>query len=243
MIFRLCIVAALSIATSAPAAAQFSQFIGFGDSTVDSGWYRNTTTGEADRDKRIAAAVAAGGRGTPVGVGSMSSELLAGYFGLSALPANQAGGTNFATGGARDSQSTAGSTAVPAVTQIANYLAATGGHANPNALYLIGSGGNDLSAISALSLSRQSAAAITAANDLVGGIKNLSAAGARTIIVPNQAFGPPAQQSVRRLYDSTLWSGLAASGVLFVPADVNSVFRAIQANPSGFGVTLGIGTV
>ena len=129
MIFRLCIVAALSIATSAPAAAQFSQFIGFGDSTVDSGWYRNTTTGEADRDKRIAAAVAAGGRGTPVGVGSMSSELLAGYFGLSALPANQAGGTNFATGGARDSQSTAGSTAVPTVTQIENYLGANGGRA------------------------------------------------------------------------------------------------------------------
>jgi len=61
--------------------------------------------------------------------------------------------------------------------------------------------------------------------------------------VPNQAFGPPAQQSVRLLYDSTLWSGLAASGVLFVPADVNSVFRAIQANPSQFGVTLGVGAV
>jgi len=106
MTFRLFIAAALSILASTPAAAQFSQFVGFGDSTVDSGWYRNTTTGDPDRDKRIAAAVAAGGRGTPVGVGLMSSELLAGYFGLTALPANQAGGTNFATGGARDSQST-----------------------------------------------------------------------------------------------------------------------------------------
>src|SRR5258708_18204824 len=103
----------------------------------------------------------------------MSSELLAGYFGLTALPANQAGGTNFATGGARDSQPVAGSTAVPTVTQIANYLAAAGGHANSNALYLIGSGGNDVSAISALSFSQQSPAALTPANDHRGGIKNL----------------------------------------------------------------------
>src|SRR5262245_47429581 len=116
-----------------PARAQFNQFVSFGDSTVDSGWYRNTTTGDPSRDARIAAAVAAGGHGAPVGVGLMSSELLAGYFGLAALPANQPGGTNFATGGARDVHpSGGGSTAVPTATQIANYLALSGGRANPN---------------------------------------------------------------------------------------------------------------
>ncbi|MBV8836025.1 MAG: autotransporter domain-containing protein, partial [Alphaproteobacteria bacterium] len=174
----------------------------------------------------------------------MSSELLASYFGLSALPANQAGGTNFATGGARDSlPSGGGSAAVPTATQVANYLALSGGRANPNALYLIGSGGNDLIAISGLSLAQQNAAATAAANSLVAAIQSLSAAGARFIILPDQMFGPPAQQSVRLLYDSTLWSGLAASGVSFIPADVNAVFRAIQQNPAAFGVTLGVGTV
>ncbi|MBV8836943.1 MAG: autotransporter domain-containing esterase, partial [Alphaproteobacteria bacterium] len=109
--------AVLLACLASPAHAQFSQFIAFGDSTIDSGWYRNTTTGDPTRDARIAAAVAAGGHGAAVGVGLMSSELLASYFGLSALPANQAGGTNFATGGARDSlPSGGGSAAVPTAT-------------------------------------------------------------------------------------------------------------------------------
>lgn len=230
----------LLLAAIVPAAAQFNQFIGFGDSTIDSGWYRNTTTGDPDRDKRIAAAVAAGGHGAPVGVGLMSSEVLAGYFGLTALPANQAGGTNFATGGAQNSKPVPGSTAVPTVTQIANYLALAGGHANSNALYLIGSGGNDLTSIAGMPAAQQSGAAVTAANDLIGGIKALSSAGAHYIIVPDQAFGA-GQLSIRQLYDSTLWSGLTVSGVAFIPADTAAVFRAIQANPAQFGVTLGIG--
>jgi outer membrane lipase/esterase len=235
--------AALLLACLAlPARAQFNQFIGFGDSTIDSGWYRNTTTGDPGRDAAIAAAVAHGGHGAAVGVGLMASELLAAYFGLPALPANQPGGTNFATGGARDSlPSASATTAVPTATQIANYLALSGGRANPSALYLIGSGGNDLIAISGLPIVQQNAAATAAANSLVGAIQTLSAAGARTIIVPDQMFGPPAQQSVRLLYDSTVWSGLAASGVSFVPADLNGVFRAIQQNPAQFGVTLGVG--
>ena len=34
--------------------------------------------------------------------------------------------------------------AIPVTQQIANYLSSTGGVANPNALYLISSGGNDV---------------------------------------------------------------------------------------------------
>src|SRR5436190_1931305 len=120
----------LLVCATLPAAAQFNQFVGFGDSTIDTGWYRNATTGNAVNDQRIKDAVALGGRGAPVGVGLMAAEWLAGRFGLSALPANQIGGTNFATGGARNS--TAGAnTAIPTVVQIAHYLAASGGRANP----------------------------------------------------------------------------------------------------------------
>ena len=85
-------------------AQSLSRFFGFGDSTIDSGWYRNATSGGAGFDARIAAAVAAGGRGTPGGPGLMNSEVLALHFGLGALPANQPGGTNFATSGARNAE-------------------------------------------------------------------------------------------------------------------------------------------
>ena len=130
-------------------AQSLTRFFGFGNSTIDSGWYRNATSGGAGFDARIAAAVAAGGRGTPGGPGLMNSEVLALHFGLGALPANQpGGGTNYATSGARNAEvNLAGSGlflgAVPTVTQINNYLA-TYGAADPRALYLISSGGNDV---------------------------------------------------------------------------------------------------
>ena len=76
--------------------------------------------------------------------------MLAGFFGLTANPANTPGGTDYATGDARNAQTNTGLAnslqgAVPTVTQISDYLAANGGVANPNALYLISSGGNDIS--------------------------------------------------------------------------------------------------
>ena len=66
-----------------------------------------------------------------------------------AIPTNQPGGTNFATSGAKNVAVNNGinggfTAAVPTVTQINNYLAASGGRANPSALYLISTGGNDV---------------------------------------------------------------------------------------------------
>ena len=157
-------------------AQSLSRFFGFGDSTIDSGWYRNATSGGAGFDARIAAAVAAGGRGTPGGPGLMNSEVLALHFGLGALPANQpGGGTNYATSGARNAEvNLAGSGlflgAVPTVTQINNYLA-TYGAADPRALYLISSGGNDVAfALDNLAAGARNAYVTTAANNLVAGI-------------------------------------------------------------------------
>ena len=65
------------------------------------------------------------------------------------MPADQ-GGSNYATSGAKNvtinTVDTGGfMAAVPTVTQISNYLAASGGQANSNAIYLISSGGNDVS--------------------------------------------------------------------------------------------------
>jgi outer membrane lipase/esterase len=135
--------AALVVAT--PAAAQsINQFIGFGDSTIDSGWYRNNIVngvpfaggGNAFNNLFPGAVAEGAGRATS-SPGLMSSELLASYFGATATPANQPGGTNYATSGARNNETNAPgeglfTQAVPTVTQINNYLAATRGVAMCN---------------------------------------------------------------------------------------------------------------
>jgi outer membrane lipase/esterase len=243
---RLAALAVLSVFFSPAASAQaIDRFFAFGDSTIDSGWYRNSTSGTAGFDARIAASVALGGNAKPGGLGLMNSEVLAGWFGLGALPANQAGGTNFATSGARDTLVNQPGDglflgATPTVTQINNFLAIYGG-ADPRALYLISSGGNDVGfALDNLPASQRNAYVATAANGLVVGISTLAARGARTIIVPNlnESFGNANTRALRSLYNDTLWGGLAAAGVNFIPADSNAVRAALGNTPQQFGITL-----
>ena len=247
--FLLAATAALVVAS--PAAAQsINQFIGFGDSTIDSGWYRNNIVngvpfagGGATFNNLFPGAVAEGAGRATSSPGLMSSELLASYFGTTATPANQPGGTNYATSGARNNEiNNPGdglfTQAVPTVTQINNYLASTGGVANPNALYLISSGGNNIGfAIDNIAPADRAAYVIQAAKDEVAAIVKLKAAGARYIIIPNLAnsFGNATQQNLRGIYNDALWNGLAAAGINFIPADFNSLRQTIQGNPSAFG--------
>ena len=103
-------------AWSLPAhAQQFNQAIVFGDSNVDAGWWQGALVGLCGnaaspcypnaspvgaKNLAIAAAIATGTtNGAPVGAGTlMNSQILAAYFGLTANPANQPGGTNYANG-------------------------------------------------------------------------------------------------------------------------------------------------
>ena len=179
----------------------------------------------------------------------MNSQFLASYFGLSANPADQPGGTNYATSGAKDvtvnTAQTGGFTAaIPTVNQIANYLSANGWHANTNALYLISSGGNDVTyAVSATPPANPSAYLVSAAGSLASSIASLQAAGARYIIVPDLPFSFPSgsgaanatERSLKLLYSQTLWSSLATSGVQFIPADLNAFRLAVASNPAEFG--------
>jgi outer membrane lipase/esterase len=235
---------ALLLSAQAASPQTFNQAIVFGDSSMDSGWFRWTARGCAQA--RINAAIAQGGTVKPVGVGLMSSEVLAGYFGLSADPANApGGGTNYAVSGARTDNPNlcagAGAQASPSTTQqVVNYLASVGGKANPSALYLIGTGGNDITfALESLAPGARNAYVTDAANDLVKLAADLKAAGAKYIIVRNQveSFGSTSQQALRTLFNTTVWSRLAAAGVNVIPADFNAVRVAIGANPSAFGFT------
>jgi outer membrane lipase/esterase len=243
-------VVAMAACVDAASAQNFNQFIGFGDSSIDSGFYKALSSPGSAAFAPLWPAAIANGAGTPTtNPGPMNSQVLASYFGLSALPANQPGGTNYATSGAKNktvnSQATGGFTAAtPTDVQIQNYLAANNGVANANALYLISSGGNDVAY--ALHQTGQgpfpadpNAYIIGAANDLSAAVASLRAAGARYFVVPDLPYSFPkdnaTDQQARLLYSKTLWSDLAAAGVNFVPADINAVRLAIDANPRSFG--------
>ena len=115
------------------------------------------------------------------------------------------------------------------------------GHANPNALYLIGSGGNDdIVAAVTDSPAKANPFLVAEAGALVNSVSELKADGGRYIIVTNEYVAPSADATAIA-YGKTLvgetWGGLAAAGVNFVPADTLSVIAAVEQNPLAFGIT------
>jgi outer membrane lipase/esterase len=247
----------LLLTTQISSAQSFNQALVFGDSTVDAGYYKSLANpgAGATYNSYWGAAVAAGAGAPTTNPGPMNSQFLASYFGLTANPADQAGGTNYATSGAKDvtvnnAQTGGFGAAIPTVTQIANYLAASNGRANGSALYLISSGGNDVSyAVGGSGTgpypADPAAYLVSAAGSLASSIASLQAAGARYIIVPGLAYSFPTgsgagnanERQLRFLYTQTLWSTLAANGVQFIPADLNSFRLAVASNPAEFGFT------
>lgn len=261
----------LTCLTQLAQAQNFNQFIAFGDSTTDTGWFANpaANTTIPFYNAAIAAAVAAGGNAHWTGPGPGNAQILAGFFGLSANPANTPGGTNYAIGGAFDDNSlqtlfgfppgyeniftTESGIANPnlpgTAEQIADYLASVGGHANPNALYLISSGGNDVFIAPTIYTDfGGGTAGATAVNNfllfeaqaLTNSVAELQAAGARYIIVADE-YIPPILTSQEIAWGTTLeqttWNDLAAAGVKFIPADTVSVIAAVEQDPAAFGIT------
>lgn len=254
--------AALLCFTQLAQAQNFNQLIGFGDSATDTGWFTGVTsgphsTGNPAFDAAIAAALAAGGNGHWTGPGPGNAQILAGFFGLTANEVGTPGGTNFAIGNAVDylvppplAPATGNLFPNPLLpgTQIADYLASVNGHANPNALYVLSSGGNDISA-AVLGFGPNVPAAIAyllgEAQALTNSLVQLQAAGARYIIMSNYYPGPTTTP-VSLLYGGTIlsatWRDLAAAGVRFIPADTISVFAAVEGNLAAFGITAPIGS-
>jgi len=250
----------LSLIQSAEA-QNFNQLIGFGDSTIDTGWYMGATsgphsTGAPSVDASIAAALAAGGNAHPTGPGLGNAQILAGFFGLSANSTSTPGGTNFGIGNSVDYLVPPGFVPVTSTgnqypnpllpgtaTQIDNYLASVNGRANPNAIYLLSSGGNDAAAaLSTFGPSSPTAVAylLGEAQALTNSLVNLQAAGARYIILSNYYPGPsdaPATTAYAKTILSATWNDLATAGVRFIPADTRSVFAAVEQDPLAFGIT------
>ena len=234
-------------------AAQFSNVIVFGDSLSDAGYYRPFLASLGIPAQEVATL----GRFT-TNPGPVWSELVTTFYGHTPAASN-AGGLIFAQGGATvasPSPSTPpGLAQRPVSTQINEYLSATNGAADPNALYGVWIGANDIfnnlgafqaGAIDQAGLQKNVLGAATAEIQQIGRLK---AAGARNILVfglPNigatPAFAGSAAVSgaVTQLsagYNTTLWSGLASAGIRAIPVDTFSLLNEVGQNPSAFGFT------
>jgi len=247
------------IALSVPGrvnAAGFDQFFAFGDSTLDTGYFRYPPrSGSLTFDQQMDIAIQFGATGGWAGNGVMNTTTLAQRFGLSAAPVNN-GGTNYANGGATTIYNPA-SQGVPnrvcTIQQIENYLQSTGGHADPAALYLIKSGDNDVTYVNSQTPQWRAAHPNyinNVADALAVEVARLQAAGARTIVVRNSYdsalyarrggdINPAYADDYQRCkaMDIAEWSNLTARGVHFVPVDNDTLFRYVAHNPTRFGFT------
>ena len=219
------------------------------------------TTGSTFKNTVIGNAIALGGGvvGAPVGVGLMNTQVLAGSLNLpalSALPANQ-GGTNYAISGATDAATPANASTVgngnignlnpngtlpSTVPQMTNYLnSQLNGKANSQALYIISSGGNDVTyardnisgGTPQQTLTLQQAYLSYQASVLAAAVANLQTNGAQHIIVN----GLPGSGGLATFYTSSLFAALTAAGVNYTAADVNSFVQQVEAHPLKYGFT------
>jgi outer membrane lipase/esterase len=244
------VVTAALLASIDPAHAQFSGIVFFGDSNTDSGRYLYLP-----EIKGNPATFASGG-GYTTNPGPMWSVALGSYLGFSVTPSDSpTGGNNYAAGGARVVFENPATNEWSTASQIAAYLASTGGVANPNALYVYSIGVNDLKPGTTGGLGNivnpsNFAGLTTLANQAVSQVAGLAAAGARYILIPNtisiaspaagiaSGFGFNANiVASRAFYDQTVWGTLAANGIRFIPADFNSVYNFVLLNPAPFGIT------
>ena len=254
---RTLLTAAIALA-AAPVFAQpgdspFTQTIFFGDSLTDGGFFRSLLPANVQNVT---------GQFT-TNPGFVWSQYLADYYDSNANVAWKAtgatpllaDGNNWAVGGARvgtDSVGALGYTPSLA-SQYARYLS-SGKTVDPNALYTVWGGANDLFAVQA-NPSQANAiigGAVTAQIGLVGA---LTQAGAQYILVPtipdlgltpsSRAGGAAAMAQGTALtnsYNSALFGGLASAGLHVIPLDTFHFLQEVVASPGQYGITNVTGT-
>ncbi len=241
--------------TASAQSAQFSGVYVFGDSLSDAGYYRPFLASLG----LPASTVATLGRFT-TNPGPVFSELISRYYGVTPAPSNVTGGNIYAQGGARVAQASPltppGQAQRPVSTQIGEYLARAGGAADPNALYSVWAGANDIF----VNLGAYSGGGITqaqlqtnvlaAATAEIGQVGRLQAAGARYVLV----FGLPdigatpqfgaadaatrgAVTALSAGYNTTLFTGLAGAGLRPIVVDTYTFFNEVRANAAAYGFT------
>jgi outer membrane lipase/esterase len=234
------ITATAALAAPAFAAGPYSQTVFFGDSLTDGGFFRPL----------LPASVRPVTGQFTTNPGLVWSQYLADFYGTGATPnGNGQTGTNYAAGGARVGINSTGALGpIPSLaTQVTNYLAANGGRADSRALFTVWGGANDLFAITNAGAPAATTIA-SAVTSEIGIVTQLHNAGAKYILVATvpdlgltpafRALGPTAQAQGTALtttYNSSLFSGLASSGLRVIPLDTFSLIREIVASPAAYG--------
>lgn len=244
---------AFSLIATAASAQNFSKSFFFGDSLTDSGWFLYKPLGGPPFGL------------APPGAGTWTTnpdpgwaQIFSSRFGGSATPSDTpgVGGNNYAIGGARIVAQNGN--VLSTQTQIATYLASTGGIADPNAFYTYWAGSNDLKTTTVASgsspgniVNPQNVSQLLAvAGQAASQVTQLWNAGARYILVPNtpalnaaaaaaasRTYDPVLVDS-RSIYDHALWNNLATGGINFIPADIASLYNYVLTNPAPFGITV-----
>ena len=217
------------------ASAQYDDIVIFGDSSVDAGYFN-------------------GARFT-VNPGLVFPQVLGQRYGIAVTSVSQ-GGRDYAAGGARvallpgyPAFPPTGS-APPLTTQLDTFLAGRGA-LDPNAIYVVSSGYNDiftnLEAAGAGQITpAQAQAAIGQAAVQAGQqITRLTAAGARYVVVLNvydlgQSPGGRANPAApltdaSSLFNTTLATTLAQAGGQYVLVNTRLLFQETMADPAAFG--------
>jgi len=191
---RSLVLGALIAAAFAPAvqAQSYTNFFVFGDSLSDTGAFGGQVL---NLNGQVLPSTA---RWT-IDDADLYVNLIARKYGITLTPTNAANsktgpGNNYAQGSARAHETLDNVTGIALEvrdldTQVADYFKTTGGRADPNALYSVLIGGNDLPIALAAASSSGSAAGqasiIGAATSTLGSINALKNAGAKNIIVGN----------------------------------------------------------
>ncbi len=191
--------------------------------------------------------------GAPYYMGRFSNgpiwlEHVAGYLGLPLKP-SLSGGTDYAYGGAwvTAPQTTILGTIPSVPQQVAQYLKAVNGQADPNALYILEGGGNDI-----LGTTTGTATDLgnTIANELAQSELQLRQAGARHFLIPNlfdvsllpagqanAAFASAATAALNKALNQQLAQESFLEHISIARVDVFGFLHAVVKDPNHFGFT------
>ncbi|MBU6247963.1 MAG: autotransporter domain-containing protein [Xanthomonadaceae bacterium] len=229
------------LASQAASATQFSKVVIFGDSLSDGGNLSLALAPQIQPPLRFT-----------TNPGETTAELVAGGLGLP-VTASLLGGTDFAFGGAGLVHNSSAGPIPTLPQQLGMYLTGTGGQADPNALYQVWGGANDIFYLTATSTDPTTlvTGTATAAQTEIGLLGQLQAAGGRYVVVYNLpdigktpmalAQGAAASAGATQLsvvYNGTLSSGLSqlsAGGLNVIPVNTFGLVNEVIANPAAYG--------
>ena len=184
------------------------------------------------------------------------AEIVAETFGVSGLN-DLAGGSNYAFAGACMNPDTPciDARATNVTAQIAKYFMKSGERADPNALYAIWGGGNDVADSAEIDPLNAATHTVMAASVNVAQIRRLQDAGARHVLVFNLPDigkipysvikGPLAQGVLTQLvtaYNENLYAGIRESEDGIIPINAFALFNEIVEDPGTYGFTNTTGT-